>query len=295
MYRRSMLSCDLFLLVTALTLVRIYGQTLPSEGLADSLDLHVMTFNIRYGTAGDGVNRWELRKVMVFALIREEVPDILGVQEALFFQLDEIRRAVPGYEMVGVGRDDGKMQGEYSAILYRTNRFRRVEEETFWLSDTPTIPGSTCWGNSITRICTWVRLMDARSRRGLYVYNLHLDHISQPSREKSVALLAERIRKRTDTEPFIVMGDFNAGEENAAVRFLKSEEVGLIDTYRHLHPADSSVGTFHAFRGDRTGEKIDHIFVEPWTEILGAAILHGDTDGRYPSDHFPVTARIRTP
>jgi len=252
-----------------------------------------MTFNIRYGTADDGDNRWELRKALVFALIHEELPDILGVQEALLFQLDEIREAVPGYEMVGVGRDDGRTQGEYSAILYRSDRFHRVEEETFWFSDTPTIPGSTSWGNAITRICTWVRLVDIRSQRGLYVYNLHLDHISQPSREKSLALLVERIRKRTDTEPFVVMGDFNAGEENPAVRFLKSEEVGLTDTYRHYHPADSSVGTYHAFSGDRTGEKIDHIFVEPRTVVLDAAILHRVTDGRFPSDHFPVTARIR--
>jgi endonuclease/exonuclease/phosphatase family metal-dependent hydrolase len=137
----------------------------------------------------------------------------------------------------------------------------------------------------------------------LYVYNLHLDHVSQPSREKSVAALVEKIRRRTPIDPVVVMGDFNAGEQNPAIRFLKGERslaavtrpMLFVDSFRSLHPTDSAAGTFHAFRGERGGEKIDHIFVEPQAVVLDAAILHTETDGRYPSDHFPVTARIRIP
>lgn len=264
---------------------------------SDSLDLKVMTFNIRYGTADDGEDRWEARKEMLFTLIREQSPDILGVQEALRFQLDEIRAAIPGYDVVGAGRDDGKTKGEYSAILYRSARFQRMDDETFWFSDTPDVPGSMTWGNTFPRICTWTGLMDNRSGKSLYVYNLHLDHISQPSREKSVIALAAKIRQRDNEDPVIVMGDFNAGERNPAILFLKGEKspIRFVDTFRSLHPADSTVGTFHAFHGDRNGEKIDYIFVELRTVIRDAAILYANTGGRYPSDHFPVTARIRVP
>ncbi len=178
-----------------------------------------MTFNIRYGTADDGDNSWPLRSAMVWQLIQNHAPDVVGLQEALRFQLDEIRTRVPGYAELGVGRDDGRSGGEYSAILYRSRRFAVADQGTFWFSETPDAPGSTSWGNRITRICTWARLVERETGTHLYVYNLHLDHESQPSRERSVELLAARINARRPRDPVIVMGDFNAGEDNPAVRY----------------------------------------------------------------------------
>ena len=156
--------------------------------------VNVMSFNIRYGTADDGPNRWELRRQPMFDLLKTQDPDVLGLQEALHFQLDEILTALPAYRMVGVGRADGGHSGEYSPILYRASRLTVQRAATFWFSDTPDLIKSNTWGNAIERICTWALFAD-RQGRSFYVYNLHLDHVSQPSREKSVALLLHALRR----------------------------------------------------------------------------------------------------
>jgi endonuclease/exonuclease/phosphatase family metal-dependent hydrolase len=258
----------------------------------------VMSFNIRFGTADDGENRWADRRVFLFDVLRAENADLVGLQEALASQVDEILGAVPGYAAVGVGRDDGRRRGEHAAILFRASRFRVDRAGTFWFSDTPDAAASRSWGNAVTRICTWARLIDADGR-AFWLFNVHLDHESQPSRERSTALLAERIGARMPAgEPVIVTGDFNAGEDNPAVTALTAGPVDrpgrFVDAFRVLHPDASPVGTFTGFVLDRTtGAKIDFVFVEPRTEVLSAAIVRTSRDGRYPSDHFPVTARIR--
>jgi endonuclease/exonuclease/phosphatase family metal-dependent hydrolase len=263
--------------------------------------IRVLSFNIRYGTADDGANSWPFRRDLVFEVIRGYGPDLLGAQEALRAQLDEIGTAVPGYTEIGVGRDDGKAAGEYSAILFRKGRFEALDSGTFWFSDTPEVPGSMTWGNRITRIATWARLRDAATGGTFTVYNLHLDHESQPSRERSAELLATRLA-RLGGEPIIVMGDFNSGEDNPAYRFLTGAGVAnssgvssprLRDSYRIVHPADTLVGTFNGFTGARDGDKIDHILVSGGWTILDATIVTTSAAGRYPSDHFPVTATIR--
>ena len=161
--------------------------------------LTVMSFNIRYGTANDGENHWTRRREMLFDVVREQNADLVGVQEALAGQIDEIVAAVPVYAVVGVGRDDGRARGEFSAILFRRDRFRVADSGTFWFSDTPAVPGSKSWGNSITRIATWARFID-RDGAGFYHFNLHLDHQSQPSREREhgIAAAADRGARRAD-------------------------------------------------------------------------------------------------
>jgi endonuclease/exonuclease/phosphatase family metal-dependent hydrolase len=269
----------------------------------DESPLLVMSFNIRYGTAQDGDDSWPLRAAFVAAVIDSVAPDVLGVQEALRFQLDELHAAIPGYGEVGVGRDDGREAGEYAALLYRQERLRLLDSGTFWLSDTPAVPGSMSWGNRVTRICTWARFEDARSGRPFGVYNLHLDHESQESRERSVRLLAERLAARAWPEPFIVLGDFNAGEDNPVRRFLTGSPDAaeatppppspqLTDTFQALHPAASADGTFNGFRGDSTGPRIDAILVSDQWVVRRADILRTSRDGRYPSDHFPITALL---
>lgn len=301
-------------------------------------ELRVMTFNIRYGTAGDGPDRWTERREMVYDVIRQHRPDVVGLQEALRFQLDEIRAAVPGYGEIGVAREDGKQKGEYSAILYREDRLKVADSGTFWLSDTPEVVGSTTWGNKLTRICTWARFEDRAGGGVFWMYNSHLDHQSQRSRERSVELLAQRIaagREKADG-PVIVTGDFNAGEDNPAVTYLvggalkgsgvkiqgsekpttrpmvgdgprdvEGDRLGLatrpaldakarlVDTFRALHPDAKEFGTFHGFKGSRTGDKIDYILVSQGVKTLEAEIIHDNRDGRYPSDHYPVCAILR--
>ncbi|MBN2137018.1 MAG: endonuclease/exonuclease/phosphatase family protein [Sedimentisphaerales bacterium] len=268
-------------------------------------DVNVMSFNIRYGTANDGQNSWNNRREIVFGVIRKYSPDIVGLQEALNFQIEQIRKAAPGYAMIGVGREDGKTKGEYSAILYRKSRFEVEKSGTFWLSDTPEVPGSITWGNACTRICTWARFVEKDTGRAFYHFNLHLDHISQPSREKSMLLLVERIKARRHADPFVVTGDFNAGERNKAILFLKAKttlegpngnQVGnsipMVDTFRVVQPDAKRVATFNRFKGGDAGSKIDYILTTADIKVLDAQIIRDNTDGRYPSDHFPVTARL---
>jgi endonuclease/exonuclease/phosphatase family metal-dependent hydrolase len=253
--------------------------------------LRVMTFNIRYGTAADGDNAWPERRERLFSVIAAERPDVLGLQEALRFQLDELHARFPDLGEIGVGRDDGKTAGEYAAILYRADRLTVDTSGTFWLSDTPEVPGSVSWGNQITRICTWALLRDRRTGRRLAAFNLHLDHESQPARERGAELVMHRMPTIAGDQPTILTGDFNAGEDNPAVAIVL--HAGMRDTFRALHPDARLVGTFNGFTGDSTGPKIDYVFASPRWEILDAGIVRSRPGGRDASDHFAVTAMLR--
>lgn len=265
------------------------GQA-AAQPAAQAAPLSVMTFNIRYGTAADGENHWRLRRERLFSLLREQHADVVGLQEALRFQIDEILEAVPGYAFVGVGRADGREAGEYAAILYRTARLQARRSDTFWFSDTPGVVKSTSWGNQIERICTWAYFED-REGRPFYVYNVHLDHQSQPSRERSAALLLKVIGARDPAAPAVVTGDFNAGESNPAIEAMRAS---FRDSFRVLHAQATDAGTFSGFDAARTaGDKIDYVFVEPGAEVIEAAIVRASHEGRTPSDHYPVTARVR--
>ncbi len=253
--------------------------------------INVMSFNVRYATANDGNDRWELRRDLCLEVIRQQSPDLLLLQEALRSQIDEIKSAVPGYAEVGCGREDGAAKGEYAAILFRKSKFGLGGCGWFWLSDTPTKPNSMTWGNRVTRICTWARF--EFGGRVIAVYNTHLDHESQPSRERSVSLIADHMASNSKGLPLIFGGDFNAGESNLAIRKVTGDDgFGFVDSFRQIHQDAVDVGTFHAFKGHTTGEKIDYIFVSGHWNVLESEIVRANTDGRYPSDHFPVTARI---
>lgn len=273
-------------LITILFLQQVSHHQTP----VDSHPMTVMSFNLRYGTANDGENSWIHRNHLVMKVFEERDADIVGVQEALQFQLDEIIALYPHYAVIGVGRVDAKTKGEYSAILYRSDRFIVDASGTFWLSDTPETVASTSWGNSITRICTWTRLIDRESEDAVYVFNTHFDHQSQASREQSSRLIGQRIADRKHDDPVVLMGDFNAGESNPAITALT--KTGLVHTYRAEFPDATEVGTFNRFNGDSSGEMIDHIFVSAQLEIRSADIDRLHESGRYPSDHYPVWATL---
>lgn len=274
-----------------------------SLATANTIDIEVMTFNIRYGTANDGANHWDQRKNLVFSVIQQEDCDVVGVQEALRSQLDAILEAVPQYHAVGVGREDGKAAGEFSPILYKHERFDLLDSGTFWLSETPETAGSKSWGSANTRICTWARLQEKATWKTLYVYNTHLDHRSSTARFGAVELIADRMAQRAHQDPMILMGDFNAPEDSDPMRFLRGEisgpavpktlERGWTDTFRAAHPEAKLAGTFNGFTGYRKGPKIDYVLVRPGAAyVLEAYILDWNKNARYPSDHFPVVSRV---
>lgn len=270
-----------------------------------NLGLSILSFNIRYGTARDGRNSWTHRREQVIDLLKEHKADVIGLQEALRFQLDELRGELDHYGEIGSGRDDGKHSGEHSAILYNTKKFKVNSSGTFWLSETPGVPGSKHWGNRHPRICSWVLLMDKKSDGSFLVYNIHLDHRNSASRWKSVSLIHQHMKKHSQPGiPVIILGDFNVGENNPLIKYMKGKEnflqskdsahaniLPLKDTFRQIHPKARG-GTFHMFWGKSFGPKLDYIFVQPETEVINSQIIRSNEKGKWPSDHFPISADI---
>lgn len=258
------------------------------------MTLTVMSFNIRNGKANDGDNSWSNRRPLVSSVIREHDPDVVGLQEAFRFQLDHLAEDLPVYAEVGEGRGGGTAD-EYSAILYRADCFDLLDSGTFWLSDTPEVV-SKHWGHYHYRVCTWAHLRDVNTGRALYVFNAHFDHRSQVARVNSAALIRRRIRERATSDPVLVTGDMNAGEDNPAIARLKADESSypLRDSFRMIHPDALEVGTGNgSYSGRRDGAKIDYVFVSPEIQALDAKIDQAPRGGRYPSDHYPVIARVR--
>jgi len=257
-----------------------------------TLNLNVMSVNVRNMRSSDGENAWELRRDLLFEVLRRNRPDVIGTQEAYFPQVEQLEAALPDYVRIGVGRDDGKAEGETCALFFLRSRFRAEEQGTFWFSETPEIPGSHHWTRSLPRICTWARLIET-SGRAFAVYNVHLDHESQHAREQSVRLLLERLQGRQPVEPALILGDFNMEEDNPALANLQAAIPELRDAFRSLYPEAKERGTFHGFTGRTDGERIDYIFATPEFQVQEAQILHDNVEGRYPSDHFPTVACIR--
>ncbi|MDG1511419.1 MAG: endonuclease/exonuclease/phosphatase family protein [Mariniblastus sp.] len=269
-------------------------QTAPNK----STNLRVMSFNIRNGRANDGDNSWKHRKEFAADIIRDAKLDVVGLQEAFRFQLDDLRKQLPEFEEAGEGRDGGE-KGEYSAILFRGDRFTKLESGTFWLSDTPEVK-SRHWGNRYLRVCTWVRLKVNKTSQCFYVYNTHFDHQSQNARMKSSQLIAKRISTREHQDPFLVTGDFNADESNPVILYLKGKSTQLpaspiqvVDSFRKLHPNEKMVGTGGGFEGRSDGKKIDYVFVQPNVNVIQASIIRTNREGKFPSDHSPVMAELR--
>lgn len=246
--------------------------------------ISVTSFNLRFGRALDGRNRWRRRRGIVFETVRTISPDILGVQEALDFQLAELLEELPRYSSIGKGRE-AERGGEHAAVLVDRERFVVERTGDFWLSATPDIPGSVGWDASLPRICTWVVLRDADHR--FAIANTHFDHRGAEARLRSVDVVLEHVEALE--MPAVVMGDLNAGEDSPVVaRFLFA---GYRDTYRELHP-DAPGGTWHGFGAVEARSKIDYILCGERWRVLDAAIVREAIGGRYPSDHYPVTARL---
>lgn len=260
-----------------------------------AMAVRVMSFNIRYINPGDtGTQTWLARRDHAAQVIREDKADVIGLQEAFRSMLDDISVRVPGYQEIGVGREDGNTKGEYAAILVKKDRFDVIDSGTFWLSDTPTVVASATWKNRVTRICTWAKLEERATKRVLYFYNTHLDHESQEAREKGVAMILSRIAALPTATPVIFTGDFNAAEDNPAIVNIKVSPRHLVDTWRELNltvPLAES-GTMSMFTGVRDTAKIDYIFVPTGTQVVDAEIVRRNINDVYPSDHYPLRASV---
>lgn len=254
--------------------------------------LNVMTFNIRYNNPGDSLNAWRYRRDNAALQIRFYEANIVGVQEALYGQLQDLKERLPGYEYIGVGRDDGKAKGEYSAIFYKTARLELQSSATFWLSETPAAIGSKGWDANLPRIVTWAKFKDRQTQKVFYHFNTHFDHMGKIARRESAHLLLKAVDSIAGKTPAIVTGDFNATPSDEPIRVISdsSNKLHLTDAkglskLTHYGPE----GTFNAFGPkEDSNEPIDHIFIKGKFEVLRHATISESWQGRFSSDHFPV-------
>lgn len=280
-----------FLIIIVLVLV--------ANSLSVGQTLNVMSYNLRLDTPDDGVNQWPKRKDKVVALITKYNPDIIGVQEALHHQLQDLIKMLPDYSYCGVGRDDGKEKGEYSAILFRNSRFGLLSTKTFWLSETMDVPGSKSWDAAITRVFTTARFFDRETKKEFVMVNTHFDHIGKLARLTSSHIIKGYLAgmeaganiNTTDDRieiPIIVSGDFNSEPTEEPYLNMVDEKMKDFILY-DSRPAASTAGTYCGFKvGGMPCKTIDFIFhTQEW--VVRNYQVVTDNDGvYYPSDHLPV-------
>lgn len=254
--------------------------------------LNLMTFNIRYGTADDGVNRWENRKNLVLECIGACDPDLLGLQECRDdSQAEFIREHLPDYEFYGVPRGGGSVTAlEMAPILFKRSAFRLVDKGCFWLSDTPHVPASVSWGAAFPRTATWMQLVHLASGRQLAFLNTHFDY-TPSAIENSARTIQAWVTRAAETHPLLVTGDFNADKNSSAYGLLTTGS-SLFDVYRQIHPAGEDEGTFHGFGQADELSPIDWMLASDSFEVVSAQIDRFHTETLYPSDHYPLTATL---
>lgn len=254
-----------------------------------------MTYNLKYGSE-DGTHAWSRRRPAMRDAIHGQDPDLIGTQEGLFRQLGDIAADQPAYAMIGQGREGGE-KGEYSAIFYKKDRFRPLEHGDFWLSPTPEAVGSRAWGATLPRMVTWVLFEDIATSTRFYHFNTHFDNISPIARSRSADLLARRIAGRKLALPVIVTGDFNTDQTGSVHSMLAPNRVNataLVDSWMVAPEHEGQeVSSFHNWRGpDRGGKRIDWILTTEQFECRSARVVTFQSNGVWPSDHFPVVSDL---
>jgi len=259
--------------------------------------MRVMTFNIRLDSPNDGANIWNNRRANLVSMIRFHKADIIGFQEAQKHQIDFILQSLPEYGWFGVGRDDGKQQGEFSAIFYRKDRFDTLKTSTFWCSKTPEHPGLG-WDAAYQRIVTYGKMKDNRNNVVFYLFNTHLDNEGKIARIESAKLIKTRMQLYCGNFPVILTGDFNSTPNSEPYQIISSPDtnasITLVDsrTISKSKPHGPS-GTFTGFDiNAKPDAPIDFIFVKKGISVLSHGTLSDSFDGYLPSDHYPVLAEI---
>lgn len=265
-----------------------------APGAAPDAPVRVMSYNIRYGNAADGVNVWDNRKDFLAETVKAFNPDLLGTQETLARQRDDLAARLDGYAVYSAGRDDGREAGEMMAVFYRKSRFEMLDGGHFWLSETPDVAGSKSWDSSLPRMVTWLKLRDRMDPDvPIAFFNTHFDHRGPKARLESARLLHRKLEELGKGCRVVVTGDFNSREGSAPYTTLFGDR--LFDTYRRAHPSKASgEGTTTGFKaGASSGARIDWIGCSPDWDVQEAGIVHAAREGRTPSDHHAVTAVLR--
>ena len=252
------------------------------------VEIKYISYNIRYANASDGDNAWDIRKPATKEMIEREQPDVFGLQEALIGQLQYIDSNFPQYSRVGVGRDDGKEEGEFMAVYYRNDKFKLLDSGNFWLSETP----DSCsfgWDAACRRIVTWAKLKDKETGKVFYAFNTHLDHVGEVAREQSILLITKKITDivKDDNIPVFLSGDFNSDVNSPIFDPLKN----VMKDSRAILPESEWIPTYNNY-GNGNDAMIDYIFYKN-AEVMDFKTLNGDYGRPYISDHYPVMAKMK--
>lgn len=253
----------------------------------------IMSFNIRYATADDGVNRWVKRRDQVIERIQMFDPDLLGLQECRAGeQADFVQEALPSFDFIGQPRGGhGEPSAEMAPLLYKQSAFEEIDRGFFWLSETPQVPGSTSWGANFPRTVTWVHLRSlSKSGQELLFLNTHFDY-APFSLESAASTLRLWVEQNAANFPLILTGDFNT-PRNATPHLLLTHKGLLQDVFAAQPTGSANPGSFHDYGRLNPPAPIDWILVSPHFEVVRASIDTVNRHPQYPSDHFPVRAQV---
>ena len=273
----------------SLVLAGLLGLASMQARAADPLS--VMSFNIRLPAESDGVDYWETRKPLAVRMLREQQPDVIGLQELVKAQADYLARELPQYAWFGRGREaDGG--GEHMGVFYRKDRLKVIESGDFWLSDTPDVAGSITWGHPHPRMVTWALFEQRSDGRRFYLFNTHLPYRDEDeaARLKGAQAIARRLATLPDDVPVVLTGDFNTTPDSDAHAVLAGT---LQDAWTTAPRVEGIDATFHGFTG-RADRRIDWIFVRG-AQLESITSVTTRWNNRYPSDHFPLVATLRLP
>jgi len=280
--------------------------------------LFVGTYNVRYFNQEDTEdgNGWGNRCPVICSMINFENPDIFGTQEAKSNQIYDLKKGLDGYDYIGIGRDDGKEEGEYSAIFYKKDKLQLLRSGNFWLNENTTEP-TLGWDAACVRICTWGKFKDKKTKLKFYYFNLHMDHVGVVARRESAKLVIRKIKELAENKAAVILtGDFNVDQNDETFRIFSQSGI-LKDSYSAAKFRFAENGTFNSFDTDlKSNSRIDHVFVSPMFEVQRYGILtngywtpNGNAQSlsgkdapkeiefkaythRAPSDHYPVLVKI---
>ena len=293
-------------------MLAIVPNALPAQ------ELYIGQYNIRNANAKDSAagNGWVRRCPVVCDILRAESFDIFGSQEVLHSQLEDMQNALTEYDYVGVGRNDGKTEGEYAPIFYRKDKIKCLQSGTFWLSETPDVVASVGWDAKYTRICTWGQFKDLKSGKKFWMFNLHMDHRGVEARRQSCHLILSKVKEMCGKQPYILTGDFNVDQKNEIYSIIADSGV-FHDSYETAEVRMAETGPMNYFKiGYKTDRRIDHVFLSPhfkaldyklmtysyWVEVepneKAKADIAAGKEGvvvheqRLPSDHYPIGVHV---
>ncbi|NDV77996.1 endonuclease/exonuclease/phosphatase family protein [Dysgonomonas sp. 511] len=287
------------------------------SGMLNAQKLTVASYNIRNANSHDAErgNGWQQRCPVISQLIQFHDFEIVGMQEVKHNQIEDLQNSLPEYGYVGVGRDDGKTQGEYSPIFFKKERFDVIKSGTFWLSENTDYPNKG-WDAVLPRICSWVELKDRQSKKQIWFFNLHMDHVGVNARKESAKLVLAKIKEMCGKDPAVLTGDFNVDQTNESYALLANSGI-LSDSYLNAKIRYAQNGTFNDFNPSlKTESRIDHIFVTKhltpirygvltdtyWVSRAAGEKVQSENfpkevsleeyEARLPSDHFPIVVEL---